>query len=55
MDYCQKILDQCRQRLVHDFDEWYSETYLSPDEHINSMATPDRPNANTALAIAVSD
>ncbi|XP_072047757.1 kinesin-like protein KIF9 [Amphiura filiformis] len=27
--YCQKLVDQCRQRLVTEFDNWYSDCFLS--------------------------
>ncbi|XP_064647221.1 kinesin-like protein KIF9 [Lineus longissimus] len=26
--YCQKLVDQCRQKLIHEFDTWYSECFL---------------------------
>ncbi|XP_039269912.2 kinesin-like protein KIF9 [Styela clava] len=28
VEYCQKLVDQCRQRLVQEFDAWYSENFL---------------------------
>ena len=27
--YCQNLVEQCRQRLIQEFDSWYNETYLS--------------------------
>ncbi|XP_071482044.1 kinesin-like protein KIF9 [Diadema antillarum] len=32
IQYCQKLVDQCRQRLVTEFDNWYSECFLSAEE-----------------------
>ena len=31
VQYCQKLVEQCRQKLVQEFDNWYSESFLSPD------------------------
>lgn len=28
VEYCQKLVDQCRQRLVQEFDAWYSDSFL---------------------------
>ncbi|XP_059167044.1 kinesin-like protein KIF9 isoform X2 [Physella acuta] len=30
--YCQKLVDQCRLRLIQEFDNWYSESFLGPTE-----------------------
>lgn len=27
--YCQNLVEQCRQRLIQEFDTWYNETYFS--------------------------
>lgn len=27
--YCQNLVEQCRQRLIQEFDSWYNETYLN--------------------------
>lgn len=27
--YCQNLVEQCRQRLITEFDTWYNETYFS--------------------------
>lgn len=27
--YCQNLVEQCRQRLIQEFDSWYTETYLN--------------------------
>ncbi len=27
--YCQNLVEQCRQRLIQEFDTWYSETYFN--------------------------
>ncbi|XP_074641971.1 kinesin-like protein KIF9 [Tubulanus polymorphus] len=32
VQYCQKLVDQCRQKLIQEFDNWYSESFLdNPD------------------------
>jgi len=31
VQYCQKLVDQCRQRLISDFDTWYLQSYLGPN------------------------
>lgn len=36
--YCEKLVSQCRQRLVTEFDIWYSESFLGPGEQLNSLA-----------------
>ncbi|KAK7113745.1 kinesin-like protein KIF9 isoform X2 [Littorina saxatilis] len=32
VQYCQKLVDQCRQRLLNEFDKWYAESFLSQTE-----------------------
>lgn len=34
--YCEKLVNQCRQRLLSEFDSWYTESFLGPDEQITS-------------------
>ncbi|KAL3854393.1 hypothetical protein ACJMK2_013664 [Sinanodonta woodiana] len=29
VQYCQKLVDQCRQRLIQEFDNWYAENFLN--------------------------
>lgn len=29
VQYCQKLVDQCRQKLIQEFDAWYVRSYLS--------------------------
>lgn len=36
--YCQKLVDQCRQRLVTEFDNWYSECFLSNGDESSANA-----------------
>ncbi|KAK3083432.1 hypothetical protein FSP39_022438 [Pinctada imbricata] len=38
VQYCQKLVDQCRQRLIQEFDTWYAESFLSQDEASSSLA-----------------
>ncbi|XP_077349676.1 kinesin-like protein KIF9 [Lithobates pipiens] len=37
VQYCQKLVDQCRQRLVTEFEVWYNESFVLPEEVQNSM------------------
>lgn len=30
--YCEKLVNQCRHRLVTEFDSWYSESFLGADD-----------------------
>ncbi|XP_066483762.1 kinesin-like protein KIF9 isoform X1 [Tiliqua scincoides] len=32
VQYCQHLVDQCRNRLVTEFEIWYSESFLIPEE-----------------------
>ncbi|XP_074166723.1 kinesin-like protein KIF9 isoform X2 [Sminthopsis crassicaudata] len=32
IQYCQHLVDQCRQRLLTEFDIWYNESFLIPEE-----------------------
>lgn len=34
--YCQKLVDQCRQKLIQDFDNWFAECFLLPGTEISS-------------------
>lgn len=29
VQYCQRLVDNCRQKLIQEFDKWYSESFLS--------------------------
>lgn len=29
VQYCQRLVDQCRQRLIQEFDNWYAESFLN--------------------------
>ncbi|XP_065834553.1 kinesin-like protein KIF9 [Oscarella lobularis] len=33
IQYCQKLVDQCRQRLLSEFEKWYNDSYLLPEDH----------------------
>lgn len=38
VQYCQKLVDQCRQRLLNEFDKWYAESFLNAaDEDQTSL------------------
>ncbi|XP_070585339.1 kinesin-like protein KIF9 isoform X2 [Erythrolamprus reginae] len=32
VQYCQNLVDQCRNRLLTEFDIWYNESFLIPEE-----------------------
>ncbi|XP_074053839.1 kinesin-like protein KIF9 isoform X2 [Macrotis lagotis] len=32
IQYCQHLVDQCRQRLLTEFDIWYNESFLIPED-----------------------
>lgn len=32
VQYCQRLVDQCRQRLIQEFDNWYAESFLNQSE-----------------------
>ncbi|XP_013917354.1 PREDICTED: kinesin-like protein KIF9 [Thamnophis sirtalis] len=32
VQYCQSLVDQCRNRLLTEFDIWYNESFLIPEE-----------------------
>lgn len=36
VQYCQRLVDQCRQRLIQEFDGWYSESFLGPSEDVQT-------------------
>ncbi|CAH1251043.1 KIF9 [Branchiostoma lanceolatum] len=36
VQYCQRLVEQCRQRLIQEFDAWYSESFLAVDDPISS-------------------
>ncbi|XP_077997452.1 kinesin-like protein KIF9 [Glandiceps talaboti] len=39
VQYCQKLVDNCRQRLIQEFDSWYSESFLTTsDEQTSAQA-----------------
>lgn len=34
--YCEKLVNQCRHRLVTEFDNWYSKSFLGADDESKS-------------------
>ncbi|KAL4217271.1 Kinesin-like protein kif9 [Mactra antiquata] len=40
VQYCQRLVDQCRQRLIQEFDNWYAESFLNttPEDGQSSLA-----------------
>ncbi|XP_010622630.1 kinesin-like protein KIF9 isoform X2 [Fukomys damarensis] len=32
IQYCQRLVDQCRQRLLMEFDIWYNESFVVPED-----------------------
>ncbi|CAK8673389.1 unnamed protein product [Clavelina lepadiformis] len=37
VEYCQKLVDQCRQKLVQEFDAWYNDSFMQ-DNHETSAS-----------------
>ncbi|KAK1173770.1 kinesin-like protein KIF9 isoform X1 [Acipenser oxyrinchus oxyrinchus] len=35
--YCQRLVEQCRSRLLTEFESWYNESYLIPEEVQNAL------------------
>ncbi|XP_033848971.1 kinesin-like protein KIF9 isoform X2 [Acipenser ruthenus] len=35
--YCQRLVEQCRSRLLREFESWYNESYLIPEEVQNAL------------------
>ncbi|XP_069585243.1 kinesin-like protein KIF9 [Ranitomeya imitator] len=46
VQYCQKLVDQCRQRLLTEFEIWYNESFVIPEDVQNSVKVsgPLRPS-----------
>lgn len=45
--YCQNLVEQCRQRLIQEFDSWYNETYLNTTSFSKSFnPEPKQENYN---------
>ncbi|XP_041374463.1 kinesin-like protein KIF9 [Gigantopelta aegis] len=32
VQYCQNLVDQCRQKLIQEFDTWYTESFIGPTD-----------------------
>ncbi|XP_073407266.1 kinesin-like protein KIF9 isoform X1 [Dendrobates tinctorius] len=41
VQYCQKLVDQCRQRLLTEFEIWYNESFVIPEDVQNSVKVSD--------------
>ncbi|XP_060920514.1 kinesin-like protein KIF9 [Labrus mixtus] len=37
VNYCQHLVDQCRVRLLSEFENWYEKSYLLPDEELDVL------------------
>ncbi|XP_034562174.1 kinesin-like protein KIF9 isoform X2 [Notolabrus celidotus] len=37
VSYCQHLVDQCRVRLLSEFENWYEKSFLVPDEELDIM------------------
>ena len=46
ISYCQRLVDQSRQRLVQEFDHWYTESFVN-------MGDQTRPSTTTAPLTAM--
>ncbi|GAA6215150.1 kinesin-like protein KIF9 [Lates japonicus] len=36
VNYCQHLVDQCRVRLLSEFETWYKKTFLLPEEELDA-------------------
>ncbi|KAK2859641.1 hypothetical protein Q5P01_004261 [Channa striata] len=45
VNYCQHLVDQCRVRLLSEFETWYKNTFLLPEEELET--TKDKTLAQT--------
>nr|XP_013015660.1 kinesin-like protein KIF9 isoform X3 [Cavia porcellus] len=45
IQYCQRLVDQCRQRLLMEFDIWYNESFVIPEDMqaVMSLGSSIRP------------
>ncbi|XP_039544497.1 kinesin-like protein KIF9 isoform X2 [Pimephales promelas] len=59
VSYCQHLVNQCRTRLLTEFESWYNESFLLPDEVLSVLeAGPVRPGhipVDKALALMEDD
>lgn len=60
VQYCQKLMDQCRQRLLTEFEVWYNESFVIPEDVQNSVKVvgPLRPSmipVNKLLSLGEDD
>ncbi|XDV18035.1 hypothetical protein PO909_023819 [Leuciscus waleckii] len=59
VSYCQHLVDRCRTRLLTEFESWYNESFLLPDEVLSVLeAGPVRPGhipVDKALALMEDD
>ncbi|KAM4706215.1 kinesin-like protein KIF9 [Rhinophrynus dorsalis] len=58
--YCQKLVDQCRQRLLTEFEVWYNECFVIPEDVQNSVKSggairPGMIPVNKILALGEDD
>nr|XP_046227407.1 kinesin-like protein KIF9 [Scatophagus argus] len=35
VNYCQHLVDQCRVRLLSEFEDWYKKSFLAPEEELD--------------------
>lgn len=60
VQYCQKLVDRCRQRLLSEFEAWYNESFVIPEDVQNSvkLVGPLRPSmipVNKLLSLGEDD
>ncbi|XP_069501891.1 kinesin-like protein KIF9 [Ambystoma mexicanum] len=41
IQYCERLVDQCRKRLLTEFDVWYTESFLIPEDVQNVLKEGD--------------
>jgi len=42
VEYCEKLVKQCRERLVREFDNWYNEMFLNDGEILSNTVNNNR-------------
>jgi hypothetical protein len=54
VQYCQKLVDQCRQKLLAEFDKWYSICYLTLDQQNSGLMMPPISSGISVASVLVS-
>nr|XP_044992320.1 kinesin-like protein KIF9 isoform X3 [Jaculus jaculus]XP_044992321.1 kinesin-like protein KIF9 isoform X3 [Jaculus jaculus] len=60
IQYCQRLVDQCRHRLLMEFDIWYNESFIIPEDmqaalKLGSSIRPGMVPANRVVSLGEDD